>query len=143
MIKHKKYFQLLLLIISINVSLLGCFKTKVNECRKIINISTQLAEVTQTNLAIEDINKILEIADIFDDSAQKILDKKNQDQQLAQYSQKLAIIYQKYAQITRNFVTAFQNKDTENAIIYKQEVINLAREQEDLVHNINNYCQQN
>jgi hypothetical protein len=73
----------------------------------------------------------------------KILDKKNKDPQLAQYSQKLAIIYQKYAQITRNFVTAFQNKDTENAIIYKQEVINLAQEQEDLVNNINNYCQQN
>jgi hypothetical protein len=71
MIKHKKYLKLLLLILTINFGLSGCFNTKVNECRKIINISTQLAEVTQTNLAIEDINKILEIADIFDDSAQK------------------------------------------------------------------------
>lgn len=143
MIQYKKYFKLLLLIIIINFSLSGCFKTKVNECRKIINISTQLAEVTQTNLAVENIDKILEIADTFDESAKKILDKKNKDQQLAEYSQKLATIYQKYAQITRNFVTAFQNKDTENAIMYKQEVINLAQEQEDLVNNINNYCQQN
>lgn len=143
MINHKKFFKLLslIVIIIINFGLSGCFNSKINECRKIIDISTQLAEVTQTNLATEDTNKILEIAEDFDNSAQQILDKKNQDSQLAEYNNKLAIIYQSYAQLTRNFITAFQNKDTENAIIYKQEIINLAQEQEDLVNNINSYCQ--
>jgi mevalonate kinase len=143
MTKHKKYYYLLLLVIIINFSLSGCLDTKVSNCRKIIDISTQLSEITQTNLATKDKDKILEIADDFDKSSQQILEKKIKDQQLKEYSQKLAIIYQNYGRITRSFVDAFQNKDTEKAIIYKEEVTKLSQEQENLVNSINNYCQQN
>jgi glutaminase len=143
MIKYKEYLKLLSLLVIINFGLSGCFNSKINECRKITDISTQLAEITQTNLATEDTNKIVEIADNFDNSAQQILDKKITDSQLTEYNKKLAIIYQSYGQFTRNFIIAFQNKDTENAIFYKQKVTDLAQEQEDLVNNINSYCQSN
>lgn len=138
MIKHIK---LLLLILAINGGLLGCFNSKKTECNKIIEISNQLAEVTQSNLNIEDTNKVLEIADKFDRTAQEIFDKKIKDQQLAEYSKNLGIIYQKYGEFTRNFITAFENKNTENAILSKEQLINLSQEQENLVNNINSYCQ--
>lgn len=138
-----KQIKLLFLILIINGSLLGCFNSKKAECNKIIEISSQLAEVTQSNLAIEDTNKILEIADKFDRTAEEILEQKIKDQQLEEYSKNLSIIYQKYSEFTRNFITAFENKDTENGILFKEKLINLAQEQENLVKNINNYCQKN
>jgi hypothetical protein len=140
MIKHLK---LLLLILTINWGLFGCFNSKKAECNKIIEISNQLAEVTQSNLNIEDTNKVLEIADKFDGTAQEILGKKIKDQQLAEYSKNLGIIYQKYGEFTRKFITAFEKKDTENAILSKENLINLSQEQEKVVKNINNYCQEN
>jgi hypothetical protein len=127
----------------INGGLFGCFNSKKADCNKIIEISSQLAEVTQSNLNIEDTNKILEIADKFDRTAQEILEKNIKDQQLAEYGKNLSIIYQKYGKFTRNFITAFQKKDTENAILLKENLINLSQEQENLVKNINNYCQEN
>ncbi|WP_373479504.1 hypothetical protein [Geminocystis sp.] len=141
MIKYLYYFKLLLLIITINFGLSGCFNSKVSDCREVIKISTKLAEETQNNLTTKDTNKILEIADIFDKSAQQILAKNFRDEQLIEYSKNLAIIYQTYGTLTRNFVTAFQTKDTEKAINYKQDIINLSQKQKDLVNNINNYCQ--
>ncbi|MBL1209763.1 hypothetical protein [Geminocystis sp. GBBB08] len=140
---QKKYFKILLLFLSISFALSGCFNNRRSQCDQIINVSNQLAEVTQSNLATKDLTKILEIADIFDQSAQLILDKKITDEPLSEFSQKLAKIYQNYAIVTRNFITSFQNKDTENAVIYQQQVINLSQEQENLVNNINSYCQEN
>jgi hypothetical protein len=127
----------------INGGLFGCFNSKKAECNKIIEISSQLAELTQSNLKIEDTNKVLEIADKFDGTAEEILSKKIKDQQLAEDSKNLGIIYQKYGEFTRNFITAFEKKDTENAIVSKENLINLSQEQEKVVKNINNYCQAN
>ncbi|MGI0481450.1 hypothetical protein ACN4EE_11735 [Geminocystis sp. CENA526] len=138
-----KKSQLLLVTISLNWILLGCFNSKINQCNKIINISTELAQITEPNLEIDEPNQILEIANSFDDSAQAILNQKISDEQLSLYSQDLANIYQNYAQLTRNFVTAFQNKDTENAIFYKEELFNLSQNQKNLVNTINTYCQEN
>ncbi|BAQ64364.1 hypothetical protein [Geminocystis sp. NIES-3709] len=143
MIRPKKYFPLLFLILSINFSLTGCFNTKVSDCKKIINITTELAVITQANLTTKDTKKILEIADIFENSGQQILDKSFQDKQLNKYVKNLAIIYQNYGELTRNFVNAFQTKDTEKAIFYKEKIIKLSQDQKDLVNNINNYCRQN
>lgn len=140
MIKQTKLF---LLILMINGGLFGCFNTKKAECHKIIEISNPLAEVIQSNLTIEDTNKILKIADKFQETAEEISAKKIEDQQLVEYSKNLSLIYQQYGEFTRNFVTAFQKKDTENAILSKEQLVNLSQEQEKLVKNINNYCQEN
>lgn len=143
MIKNRKKNQLLFLMMIINISLTGCFNSKANECAKIIKVSDKLAEITQANLKIQDTTQLLKIADNFDQSAQQILDKKLKDKTLIEYSQKLSTIYKDYGQITRNFITAFQTKDTEKAILYKQEILKLSQEEKTLVENINSYCQQN
>ncbi|BAQ62502.1 hypothetical protein GM3708_2908 [Geminocystis sp. NIES-3708] len=127
----------------INISLTGCFNSKANECGKIIKVSDKLAEITQANLKIQDVNQLLKIADNFDQSAQQILDKNLKNEKLIDYSKKLGRIYKNYGQITRNFITAFQTKDTEKAILYKQEIFKLSQEEKTLVENINSYCQQN
>lgn len=138
-----KKIKLLWIILIINGSLLGCFNSKKSQCNKIIKISSQLAEVTHSNLETQDRNKILETADKFHGTAEEILAQKITDQPLEEYSKNLSNIYQRYSEFTKKFIIAFENKDTENGILLKEKLINLAHEQEKLVNNINNYCQKN
>lgn len=140
---NKRKIKQTLLIITLNFILIGCSNAKINECNRLIKVTDTLVEVTQPNLSTQDINKLLIIADQFDESAKQIIYKNFQDTTLIEYSKSLAIIYEKYGQITRDFITAFQTKDTEKAIFYKQEILTLSQEEKEIVNRINRYCQQN
>ena len=119
----------------------GCLNNKVKSCQQIITITATVEKQAKENLASQNLSNILKVADSFGSTSQEILEEKIRDQQLAQYSQSLANIYQEYATVTRNFVQAFNNKDQKEAIFYKEEVSRLFTRQQELVNQINDYCQ--
>lgn len=119
----------------------GCLNSKLKSCRQIIAITQEVEENAKENLASQNINNILQVADSFELASQKVLKEKIKDAELAKYTQNLGNIYQDYAIITRNFITAFQQKDQEKAIFYKEEVNRLFTQQQKLVNQINDYCQ--
>jgi hypothetical protein len=128
-------------ILCLNLTLAGCLNSKLKSCRQIIAITQEVEENAKENLASQNINNILQVADSFESASQKVLKEKIKDVELAKYTQNLGNIYQDYAIITRNFITAFQQKDQEKAIFYKEEVNRLFTQQQKLVNQINNYCQ--
>ena len=130
-----------LMLLIAGLLLNSCGNIKATNCRKIIDISAKIARETKENLKTQNIERILNVAKTFENTARDIKNIKITDEQLKTYSQDLADIYQHYAKITSNFVKAFQQKDREQAIFYKNQVNKLFQQQQQLVSNINNYCQ--
>ena len=140
LLKKNSVAQLLILLIT-SCLLSSCNNIKATNCREIISISAQIARETKENLKTQNIENVLNVAKTFENTAQEIKSIQIKDEQLKTYSQDLADIYQKYAIITRYFVEAFQEKDREKAITYKDEINKLFQQQQQLVSNINSYCQ--
>ena len=128
-------------ILILNLIITGCLNTKAKNCQQIIKVTAQVETNAKENLASQNLDNILQVADSFEIASQNILQQKIKDKQLAELSKNLGKIYQEYALVTRNFITAFKNKDQEQAIFYKDEVKRLFSQQQTLVNQINDYCQ--
>ena len=111
------------------------------KCREIVNIATDINKQTQDNLTNKNVKGVLAVADVFEKNSAQIKTTNIRDKQLNKYSEELSNIYQEYADATRNFIKAFEDKNLEQALFYKEEVRKLFEQQQQVVTNINKYCQ--
>lgn len=136
----KSNYSLLLIFLVVTSLLSACGNDKSIKCREIITIAVKLDKETKNKLTDQNPNNVLKVADIFDNSAKEIKNIKIKDEQLNKYNQELGAIYQNYAQSTRNFVKAFEEKDLDKALFEKEQISQLFQRQQTLVNDINNYC---
>ena len=137
-----KNIQLLTIVTIIHITLWGCASKKINSCNLIKETTSQLNNSVVIYFDTEDINKIQEVANKFQEAQEQILSSNISDQSLLNLTKILANIYHQYSKITQNYISAYQAKDTENLIKYQKEVAQLFTQQKNIVQQINNYCLQ-
>ena len=138
----KKYIILLTIVTIFNLTLWGCAGKKITSCNSIKEVATELNDKVQIYLTSEEMNQIKTVAQQFQQAQEKILSSAVKDKYLSDSADKLADIYQKYSQITNDYITAYQNKNSEQIAKYKQEINQLFVQQEQLIQQVNNYCLQ-
>lgn len=119
----------------------SCADTKVSQCQKIIVLTQKMAKDSEEYRQSEDIQKVLEVADIFEESAENMRGLKIKDSNLLTYQEGFAEIYQSHADTTRKFIKALQEKDISQARSMKQEVQKIGRKEQQLGQEMNDYCQ--
>lgn len=134
-----KSFIFILFILT-NFTLSSCSNQTKVTCNQIQTIITGLNKKIEPVLNSNDIAEIVAITQEFDMTSERLLAIETDDNFLVQSTQNLALIYEEYANVTRNFLQAFTTKNTEDAIASKQTINQLFTKQEQLVTEINNYC---
>ena len=137
-----KKTQLLIIVTIVNIILWGCANRKINSCNLIKETTSQLNSSVVAYLDSEDINNIREVADKFKGAQEQILSSDITDESLLNSAKILANIYNKYSEITNNYILAYQERDTEKIIKYQEEIAQLFNKQENIIQQINNYCLQ-
>ena len=137
-----KKTQLLIIVTIVNIILWGCANRKINSCNLLQETTSQLNNSVVAYLDSEDINNIREVADRFKEAQEQILSSDITDESLLNSAKILANIYKKYSEITNNYISAYQERDTEKIIKYKEEIAQLFNQQENIIQEINNYCLQ-
>ncbi|MGP0128358.1 MAG: hypothetical protein ACTMUB_03550 [cyanobacterium endosymbiont of Rhopalodia musculus] len=121
--------------------MVSCSENRVSQCKKIISITQEIAKESQTNRKTEDIQKALQVADSFDKAATEMRDLSISDENLVKYQLGLADIYQGYAQTTRQFIFALQQKDINTVKLMQQQLQQLGQKEPKLGNQMNSYCQ--
>jgi hypothetical protein len=127
----------------LGLSTFGCAQTKVSQCQQIIAITKKIAQESQNNRQTTDVKKILQVADFFEETADSMEKISIPDEKLAQYQQGFAEVYRGNAQATRDFIAALQNKDITSAKLTQKKVQEIGKKEQQLVTNMNAYCQSN
>lgn len=132
-----------IMIIMLFYLLSSCGNNKIAQCKKISKISDNIAKISQDNLDNKNSKELTIISEEFTKNGEELENLANnfQDENLKDYGVNLGKLYQQYGENTLKFLDAFQKKDVEKAIVYKEEIYNLFQKQEKLVNNINSYCQ--
>lgn len=139
-----KQFPLLIpVFLAIAVLLNSCAETKTAQCQKIFLITKKMADESEKNRNTKDSKQVLQVADMFEQSAEQLKKLELKDPQIAQYQQQLADIYQGNASTTRSFVKAIENKDIPTAKLAQDEVKQIGKKEQELITATNQYCQQN
>ncbi|MEB3122485.1 MAG: hypothetical protein VKL41_14850 [Snowella sp.] len=141
--QHKRYISFFCLIPAIAVLLSSCAETKTAQCQKIFLITKKMAEESAKNRETKDIKTVLEVADSFEKSSQELKKIELKDPKLTEYQQGLAEIYQGNADTTRNFVKALETKDIPTAKLAQDQVKQIGKQEQNLVTQTNEYCQEN
>ncbi len=141
MIKFSSTLSLLTTLIS--VFLISCAETKISQCQKIILLTQKMAEESETYRQTTDIKKVLQVADLFEETSQQMKQLKIEDEQLQEYQLGFADIYQGNADTTRQFVAALNDKNIDTAKLMQQQVQQLGKKEQDLGTEMNAYCQEN
>lgn len=141
--QHKRYISFFCLIPTIAVLLSSCAETKTAQCQKIFLITKKMAEESAKNRETKDIKTVLEVADSFEKSSQELKKIELKDPKLTEYQQGLAEIYQGNADTTRNFVKALETKDIPTAKLAQDQVKQIGKQEQNLVTQTNEYCQEN
>ena len=141
--QQKRYVSLFCLIPAIAVILSSCAETKTAQCQKIFLITKKMAEESAKNRETKDIKTVLEVADSFEKSSQELKKIELKDPKLTEYQQGLAEIYQGNADTTRNFVKALETKDIPTAKLAQDQVKQIGKQEQNLVTQTNEYCQEN
>ncbi|MDJ0578469.1 hypothetical protein [Crocosphaera sp.] len=141
----KKYLfsSLSFLQILVNLFLIGCAETKISQCRKIIILTQKMAEESENYRQTEDRQKVLQVADIFEETSQQMKQLKIEDENLQEYQIGFADIYQGNADTTRQFVAALNDKDIDKARLMQQQVQQLGKKEQELGAKMKDYCQDN
>ncbi len=141
----KRYLSstLSLLTILSNLLLISCAENKISQCQKIIILTQKMAEESESYRQTTDIKKVLQVADLFEETAQQMKQLKIEDEQLIEYQIGFADIYQGNADTTRQFVAALNDKDINTAKLMQQQVQQLGKKEQDLGSKMNGYCQEN
>ena len=132
-----------LLVVFLNLLLISCAETKISQCQKIILLTQKMSEESENYRRTEDIKKVLQVADIFEETSKQMKELKIEDQQLVEFQMGFADIYQGNADTTRQFVAALNNKDIDTAKLMQQQVQQLGKTEQDLGTKMKNYCQDN
>jgi hypothetical protein len=141
--KRYLYSTLSLFTILSNLLLISCAENKISQCQKIIILTQKMAEESETYRQTKDIKKVLQVADIFEETAQQMKQLNIEDEQLIEYQMGFAEIYQGNADTTRQFVAALNDKDINTAKLMQQQVQQLGKKEQKLGTQMNNYCQEN
>ncbi len=128
-------------LIMTNFTFFSCSNQTKSTCNQIKTIVTALNEKIEPALTSNDVGEIEAISQEFDTTSERLLALETNDDFLAQSTQDLALTYQEYGNVTRNFLQAFTNKNTEGAIASKETIYQLFTKQEQLATQLNNYCQ--
>ncbi|WP_107666529.1 hypothetical protein [Cyanothece sp. BG0011] len=141
----KKYLSSTLSLITVlmNLFLISCAETKVSQCQKIILLTQKMSEESESYRQTTDIKKVLQVADLFEETSQQMKQLKIEDEQLQEYQKGFADIYQGNADTTRQFVAALNDKDIDTAKLIQQQVQQLGKKEQDLGTEMNAYCQEN
>ncbi|WP_232285772.1 hypothetical protein [Crocosphaera chwakensis] len=131
-----------LLTVLMNLFLISCAETKISQCQKIILLTQKMAEESETYRQTTDIKKVLQVADLFEETSQQMKQLNIEDEQLQEYQKGFADIYQGNADTTRQFVAALNNKDIDSAKLMQQQVQQLGKKEQDLGTEMNAYCQE-
>ena len=91
----------------------------------------------------EDIKKVLQVADIFEETSQQMKQLKIEDDKLQEYQMGFGDIYQGNADTTRQFVAALNDKDIDTAKLMQQQVQQLGKKEQELAAKMKDYCQDN
>jgi hypothetical protein len=102
-----------------------------------------MAEESAKNRETKDIKTVLEVAGSFEKSSQELKKIELKDPTLTEYQQGLAEIYQGNADTTRNFVKALETKDIPTAKLAQDQVKQIGKQEQNLVTQTNEYCQEN
>ena len=119
----------------------SCSQGKIAQCQKIISTTKKVEAISQENRQTQDLDDILAVADSFADSATSLEKMKLSDQRLSRFQLQLAQIYSGNAKSTRNFISAFEARDIPGVRLAKQEVQLLGKQEQQVVAEINQYCQ--
>ena len=84
---------------------------------------------------------ILKIADSFDKTAEKVQKLSLNDPQLADYQQQLVTIYRGNGEATRSMINALASKDILTAKLAQDQVQNIGKQEQQVITDINRYCQ--
>jgi hypothetical protein len=139
--RKKKDYNPLLFLLIISYFLTGCSNDRLVKCKEIIAVTLKIEEEIKTNLNNQNSKDITKVADAIDNTAKEIKNIKIRDEQLEQYNQELGALYQDYASETREFLEGFQDKNLDKALLHKKNIDDLFVKQQELVKNINNYCE--
>ena len=141
----KKYLlsPLSLSLILVNLFLISCAEAKISQCQKIILLTQKMAEESESYRQTEDIKKVLQVADIFEETSQQMKQLKIEDEKLQEYQIGFADIYQGNADTTRMFVDALNDKDIDTAKLMQQQVQQLGKKEQEFGAKMKDYCQDN
>jgi hypothetical protein len=136
--------QFLFLGISLALSglIIGCTDSKTSQCQKITTITQEINQETARNLQVKDLEQVLKVADAFDQAAKEMEALTLEDKQLIEYKTGFAKVYQNYAQETRNFVSAFEQKNLLVIQEIQKKLEYTGSQSKRLVNDINRYCQE-
>ena len=123
-------FPLSLLSVLVNLLLISCAENKISQCQKIILLTQKMAQESESYRRREDIKKVLQVADIFEETSQE-------------YQMGFADIYQGNADTTRQFVAALNDKDIDTAKLMQQQVQQLGKKEQEFGAKMKDYCQDN
>ncbi len=136
-------FPLSLLSVLVNLLLISCAENKISQCQKIILLTQKMAQESESYRRTEDIKKVLQVADIFEETSQQMKKLKIEDEKLQEYQMGFADIYQGNADTTRQFVAALNDKDIDTAKLMQQQVQQLGKKEQEFGAKMKDYCQDN
>ena len=136
-------FPLYLLSVLVNLLLISCAENKISQCQKIILLTQKMAQESESYRRREDIKKVLQVADIFEETSQQMKKLKIEDEKLQEYQMGFADIYQGNADTTRQFVAALNDKDIDTAKLMQQQVQQLGKKEQEFGAKMKDYCQDN
>ena len=142
-IKKCLLFPLSLLSVLVNLLLISCAENKISQCQKIIILTQKMAQESESYRRREDIKKVLQVADIFEETSQQMKKLKIEDEKLQEYQMGFADIYQGNADTTRQFVAALNDKDIDTAKLMQQQVQQLGKKEQEFGAKMKDYCQDN
>ena len=141
--QNKRYIFLCCIIPAIAVLLGSCAETKTGQCQKIFLITKKMAEESATNRETKDVKTVLQVADAFEKASEQLKKLELKDPKLTEYQQGLAEVYQGNALTTRSFVKALETKDIPTAKLAQDQVKQIGKQEQVLVTQTNQYCQEN
>lgn len=129
------------LTIACSLLAVSCAQTKISQCQSIIEITQKIAEESKENRQTKDIQKVLQVADSFEEAAEDMKNLTIEDEELIRYQTGLAEVYEGNGKTTRDFIAALQQKDITTAKLNQQKVQQIGQKEQELVTEMNLYCQ--
>ncbi len=138
------YSKLVLLSAVLSFVSVSCANNKVQECRKIIDItvsaSGQIEELSD-NGKTQDPQEAREAAQAMEEAAQEMENLVIKDEQLQEYQAGLAKSYRGFSQYTRDFIAELEKKNLQAAKSVQKKLQEVGKQEEKFGNGINNYCQ--
>lgn len=134
-------FSFIGLLLLISTILSSCADSKLSQCQKIIILTQKTARNSEEHRQSNEMQKVLEMADLFEESANNMKSLKIKDTQLITYQEGFAEVYQSHAETTRKFIEALQKKDITSARSMKDQVQQIGVKEQRLGEEMNAYCQ--